>query len=186
MQIFEFGTAPHAKALGYRLVGTLQSTLQKLKGEFDTADLIFVTGAAIHGQPGVFEFARFEPETDIPVFLSYDDMTEQQKAAFDSRQGIRPSDRARIAQKLQTPKPMTYGHGLAMMLIAGQQMGLPTVLVDEAKRHLEGGAIHPITAKAIEDEAVRANDLVRHDEELIARANQIVQQLKVQYGFLAA
>lgn len=186
MQIFEFGTASHAKALGYKMVGILHSTVEKLEADYGGDDLIFVQGAAIHGQTGIFEFARFEPTTEGPSFLTYRDMTPEQQLAFDSSQGIRQVDRFRIAHNLQALKPMTYGHGIAMMLIAVEQMGLPMILVQEAKRHLEGGAIHPITAKAMEDEAVRANDLVRHDEQQIAQANQYVQQLKVQYGFVAS
>lgn len=61
MRIFEFGTAPQAKAQGYRMSATLHATVEALNERYGSEDLIFVYGASVHGRPGVFEFARFEP-----------------------------------------------------------------------------------------------------------------------------
>ncbi len=60
MKIYQFGTAPKAKAAGYEMVGTIHSTVEALTAEHASEDVIFVYGAAVHGQPGVHEFARFE------------------------------------------------------------------------------------------------------------------------------
>lgn len=61
MRFFEFGTAPAAKALGYKMVSVVQATPDQLTQQHDGEDLIFVYGAELHSQPGTFEFARFEP-----------------------------------------------------------------------------------------------------------------------------
>lgn len=60
MKIYQFGTAPKAKAAGYEMVGTIHSTVEALTEGHASEDVIFVYGAAVHGQPGVHEFARFE------------------------------------------------------------------------------------------------------------------------------
>lgn len=41
---------------------------------------------------------------DPPDFKSYDEMTVMEKAAFDSSQGIRPSDRERVEHLLERPR----------------------------------------------------------------------------------
>ncbi len=64
MDIYEFGTAPQAKSAGYKLVSTLHSTEAFLRSMHQGEDLIFVYGPSVHGQPGVFEFARFEREME--------------------------------------------------------------------------------------------------------------------------
>lgn len=60
VKIYDFGTAPRARSEGYLLVNTVHSTEQDLRSKHFGEDLIFVYGASVHGQPGVFEFARFE------------------------------------------------------------------------------------------------------------------------------
>lgn len=61
MRIFGFGQAPAAGAEGYKMNGTLHSTVEDLTATYGSQDLIFVYGASVFGQEGVFEFARFEP-----------------------------------------------------------------------------------------------------------------------------
>jgi hypothetical protein len=61
MRFFDFGTAPAAKALGYKLVSLVQATPEELSARHAGEDLIFVYGAEFHSEPGKFEFARFEP-----------------------------------------------------------------------------------------------------------------------------
>lgn len=65
MRFFEGGTAPAAVAAGYKMNGTVHSTPEALMSQHGSEDLIFVYGASVHGKPGVFEFARFEP-TYVP------------------------------------------------------------------------------------------------------------------------
>jgi hypothetical protein len=77
-----------------------------------------------------------------------------------------------------------YGHGNAIMILVADQMGLSPSLVAEAKLALDGGAVHVMTAAAIEKEAVRMNDVVRHSAALV-QANAIAETLKVQFGFAA-
>lgn len=86
----------------------------------------------------------------------------------------------------QPVKPMTYGHGCAIMVLAGNRMGLAPALVEEATRHLEGGTTHPMTGAAIEREAVDLNNRLRVDATLIAQANAHAEDLKLQYGFVAS
>lgn len=78
-----------------------------------------------------------------------------------------------------------YGHGLAVMILAGELMGLSPALVNEAKRLLDEEPIHPMIATAMEKEAGRVNDLVRTDTDKLAQANFYAKRLKVQYGFVA-
>lgn len=78
-----------------------------------------------------------------------------------------------------------YGHGNAIMILVAEQMGLSPLLVDEAKRLLNGEAIHPMSGAAIEREAIRVNDLVRGNPEQVAQANAHAEQLKAQFGFIA-
>lgn len=82
-------------------------------------------------------------------------------------------------------KKLNYGQGNAIMILTAEKMGLTPPLVDEAKRHLEGGAIHVILAKAMEDAAVHVNDQLRSDASLIAQANVHAAEIVSQYGFAA-
>ena len=61
MKFFEFGTAPQAVAMGYKMAGTVQSTKLGLLLKHAGEDIIFVYGPSIHGEPDRFEFARFVP-----------------------------------------------------------------------------------------------------------------------------
>lgn len=58
IQIFGFGEAPRAAALGYVMREVIVGTADQISERFE-GDLIAVTGAAVHGQPGAFEFAIF-------------------------------------------------------------------------------------------------------------------------------
>ncbi len=88
-----------------------------------------------------------------------------------------------MESKLRT---FQHGHGIAIMLLVAEIMGLDPLLATDAKRLLDGEAIHPMTGAAMEKEAVRMNDVLRSDPEKIAQANEHAKMLKVQYGFLAA
>jgi hypothetical protein len=79
-----------------------------------------------------------------------------------------------------------YGHGNAIMILVADLLGLSPALVEEAKRLLDGGEIHPMTGAAMEREAIRINGLVRENPAQINEANAHAERLKVQYGFLAA
>lgn len=81
-------------------------------------------------------------------------------------------------------RKLEYGHGLAIMILVGELMGLSPTLADDAKRLLDGQAIHPMMGAAIEKEAMRMNELVRGDTNRLAQANATAERLKVQYGFL--
>ena len=80
-------------------------------------------------------------------------------------------------------KKFTYGDGNAVMILVAQRMGLEPGHVEDAKRQLEGGVIHPTVGKAMEGAAVEANNRLRHDESLIAQANIHVEHLKAEFGF---
>ena len=78
---------------------------------------------------------------------------------------------------------MTYGDGQALMVLAAERMGLSPAMLDDAKKLLEGKAIHPMTGAAISNEACRMNDQLRHDASLIEQANAHVKALATEYGF---
>lgn len=79
-------------------------------------------------------------------------------------------------------KPITYGDGQAIMIIAAHRMGLEPGLLDDAIKQLEGKNLHPMTGAAISQEACRMNNLVRHDATLIEQANTHVKALMSEYG----
>ncbi|WP_175047943.1 hypothetical protein [Duganella vulcania] len=81
-------------------------------------------------------------------------------------------------------KKFTYADGLAIMILAADKLGLQPQLVHDARRQLEGAAIHPMTGAAIEKEAVEINNRLAHDVSLIAKANVEAEQLKVEFGFV--
>lgn len=74
-------------------------------------------------------------------------------------------------------KHITYGDGNAIMILVADKMGLAPALVAEAKRLLEGCSIHPMNSAAMEREAVRVNDMLRHDAALIAQANGFAAEI---------
>jgi hypothetical protein len=61
MKIFEFGTGPHATALGYYLDKLVISTDSDLHTKHASENWIFVRGAALREHTGTFEFALFKP-----------------------------------------------------------------------------------------------------------------------------
>lgn len=60
MKILEFGCAPTAAALGFKLKSLVHSSDDELTRQHQSQDLIFVRGPAIAGLSGQYEFARFE------------------------------------------------------------------------------------------------------------------------------
>lgn len=61
--ICEFGTAPEQARDGYKIVGLVYGTDEELLAEYSSLDVRFVRGAAVHGQPGVWEFAAMHPSS---------------------------------------------------------------------------------------------------------------------------
>lgn len=84
---------------------------------------------------------------------------------------------------MQSKMKMTYGHENSIMILVAEKMGLNPTHTEAAASHLEGGELHPMTAAAMEREAIRINDQLRHDAESIARANYIADEVKAKYGF---
>jgi hypothetical protein len=80
-------------------------------------------------------------------------------------------------------KPMTYGHGNAIMILVADRIGLGPALVAEARKHLEGSDIHAMTGAAMEKEAVALNNRIHSDALLLEQANAQAEDLKVLYGF---
>ena len=60
MKILEFGCAPTAAALGFKLISLVHSSDEELARQYQSQDLIFVRGPAIAGRSDQYEFARFE------------------------------------------------------------------------------------------------------------------------------
>lgn len=83
-------------------------------------------------------------------------------------------------------KAMTYGHANAIIILAGDRMGFSPALVDQARQHLEGASIHPMTGAAMEKEAVALNERVRRKPSLLPVANAHAEDIRVQYGFVAS
>lgn len=74
-------------------------------------------------------------------------------------------------------KTMSYGDGNAIMILVADKMGLAPGLVVDARHRLEGRTIHPTTGAAIEREAVRVNEMLRHDATRIAQANRLAADI---------
>lgn len=101
VKLYDFGTAPRASSEGYVLVGTVHSTEQDLRSEHSGEDLIFVYGPSVHGQPGVFEFARFErkvanKQDDSPTWVDLNQNAQQNSVlrAFPVETDHKSDDRA--------------------------------------------------------------------------------------------
>lgn len=71
------------------------------------------------------------------------------------------------------------------MILAAKRMGLNPKHVDDAKRQLEGGAIHPMTGAAMDTEATDVNNRLRHDASLIEKASIHAEHLKAEFGFVS-
>jgi hypothetical protein len=80
-------------------------------------------------------------------------------------------------------KKLTYGDSMAVMILVGQRLGVTAVHVDDAVKQLNGVSVYPMTAAAMEKEAVRLNNSLAHDEEAIKKANLIAEVVKEEYGF---
>lgn len=80
-------------------------------------------------------------------------------------------------------KTHTYGDSNAFMILASQRMGLNPAHIEDAKKQLEGGSIHPMVSAAMGKEASAMNDQLRHDAALIAKANIHVEHIAMEYGF---
>lgn len=64
IQVLEFGMAPQAKAMGFGPISVLfYGTAAAAKEKFKGRDAILVTGAAVFGKPGEFEFAVMDRVT---------------------------------------------------------------------------------------------------------------------------
>ncbi len=94
----------------------------------------------------------------------------------DRPQGFLPPKRALRA--------FTYGDGNAIMILAGQQLGLSPSCVDVAMQYLTKGGVFPSFLSSLEKEAVQMNDAVRKNPSLLDKANAIATDLKVLYGFI--
>lgn len=80
-----------------------------------------------------------------------------------------------------SPEAMNYGQGNAIMVLVAEKMGLQPALVDMAKKVLSGGVVHVMVHAAIEREAVAANNQLRTDPVLIAKANGLCAEIKQEY-----
>ena len=108
-------------------------------------------------------------------------------AALESIDGGKYAASAAKARKVSSctisQRKVTLGDGYAVMILVGQRMGLVPMLVEDARRQLEGVSIHPMTAAAMEKEAIILNDRLRHDAVLIDKANIHAEHIKAEYGF---
>jgi hypothetical protein len=80
-------------------------------------------------------------------------------------------------------KKYTYGDSIAVMILVGERLNLNPSHVEDAKRQLNGGAIHPITAASMEKESVRLNSSMALDENAVRKANLYVEVVMEEYGF---
>ncbi|UXH55944.1 hypothetical protein Q1Z72_01410 [Pseudomonas qingdaonensis] len=65
--ICDFGTAPEQAKAGYKMVGVVTGSDEELLEKYAGMNVRFVRGAAIHGQPGQWEFAAMHPLESVPV-----------------------------------------------------------------------------------------------------------------------
>ena len=88
-------------------------------------------------------------------------------------------------EQVQAPKrKFTYGDGVAAMILVASRMGIETSHIQEAGRRLAGETVHVMISKQMADEACRLNNSLLHDASLMAQANEIAEQIKIEYGFL--
>lgn len=139
--------------------------------EFDDLEDSVLNANGAHHNPLEWDL---EPCSEMPRWATTASHGQELK------RGLRQSMPPRESRKLGK---FTVGDGDAIMILAAQRMGLEPIHVDDAKRHLEGGAIHPMTAAAIGNEAANVNNRLRHDAALIAKANIYAEHVKAEYGF---
>lgn len=72
MKILEFGCAPTAAALGFKLISLVHSSDDELTRQYQSQDLIFVRGPAIAGLSSQYEFARFERRPGAMLTITRD------------------------------------------------------------------------------------------------------------------
>jgi hypothetical protein len=72
MEILEFGCAPTAAALGFKLKSLVHSSDDELIAKYTSQDLIFVRGPAISGRSSQYEFARFERRPGVMLKITRD------------------------------------------------------------------------------------------------------------------
>lgn len=72
--ICEFGTVPEQAKAGFKMVGVVTGSDEQLLADYAGMNIRFVRGPAIHGQPGVWEFAAMHPLESVQVkhWESYD------------------------------------------------------------------------------------------------------------------
>lgn len=142
MRFFEFGTAPAAKALGYKMVSVVQATPAELSDQHAGQDLIFVYGAELHSQPGTFEFARFEPVAPAPTLsaterlfmgvypggIVYSDRSREESGDY-LRLAFLPYDTLVLDVRPGVPedlRALIEAHASKMRAHAGQQFEIST------------------------------------------------------------
>ncbi|MDK2126696.1 hypothetical protein [Parachitinimonas caeni] len=90
------------------------------------------------------------------------------------------------AKSSLSPRSMTYGDGQAIILLVAERMGLSPSHLEDAMRQLRREVIHPMTGAAIEKEAMRVSNSIRHDVSLVRLANDISNEFKAKFGFVPA
>lgn len=83
-----------------------------------------------------------------------------------------------------TSKAYNYGHGQAIIVLVGQSLGLEQSTSEIAIDLLNDKPLHSMYSARVSKEATLIHNQIAASEELVSKANQIAQELKVQYGFL--
>ena len=83
-------------------------------------------------------------------------------------------------------KKITNGDAYAIMILAGEKMGLKPGFVDQANRQLRGEPVTPTMGAMMSKESSELNNRLRHDPEQMAKANAIVQDIVAEFGFKSA
>lgn len=76
---------------------------------------------------------------------------------------------------------MTYGDAQALKVLAAERLGLDPACVDIAQDTLNGIPVHPMFSARLSSVATDMHNLIAADENLVARANEVVSETKNTY-----
>lgn len=84
----------------------------------------------------------------------------------------------------KTNKGYNHGHSQAIIVMVGRALGLETFTAETATDMLNDKPVHSMFSARVSKEATAIHNQIAASKELVNKANQVAQELKVQFGFL--
>lgn len=81
------------------------------------------------------------------------------------------------------PNKMTYGDAQALKVLAAERMGLNPSCIQIAHDQLNGKPIHPMLSAQLGKAADEIHNQLASDENMVARANEVIKEIMTKYGF---